>query len=91
MNAQTLYVSQGLGKVHSLRCRAPTFSSSRRDRASASRQDHAVRWDVRIPPNRLACTQAKRLFSFPILDGAGTPVRMLALDVSSAANQETIL
>jgi hypothetical protein len=42
MNAQTLYVSQELGIVHGLRCRAPTLSSSRHDRARASRQDHAL-------------------------------------------------
>jgi len=29
-------------------------------------------------------------FSLLILDGTASPVRMLALDVSSAANQETI-
>jgi hypothetical protein len=81
MNAQTLYVSQGLGIVHGPRCRAPTLTSSRRDRAHASRLDHALRRNVRIPSNILACMQAKRLISRPILGGAGTPVRMLALDV----------
>jgi hypothetical protein len=35
--------------------------------------------------------KAEVLFSRPNLGETGTPVRMLALDVSSAANQETIL
>jgi hypothetical protein len=39
----------------------------------------------------LAGSAQKSLFSRPILDGTDTPVRMLALDVSSAANQDTIL
>jgi hypothetical protein len=91
MNAQTLYVSQGLGMVHGLRCRAPTLLSSRR--ARASRQDDAVRREVRIPSDNLACIQSKEIVisSHLFLDGTGTSVRMLALDVSSAANQEAIL
>ena len=39
----------------------------------------------------LAGSAQKSLFSRPILDGTDTPVRLLALDVSSAANQDTIL
>jgi hypothetical protein len=66
MNAQTLYVSQGLGIVHGLRYRAPTLSPSR-------------------------CERAKEFVLSSHLDGTDTPVRMLALDVSSAANQDTIL
>ena len=59
MNAQTLYVSQTLGIVHGLRCRAPTLSSSRRARASL--QNHAPRRDVRIPSNNPACMQSKEI------------------------------
>jgi len=51
MNAQTLYVSQGLGIVHGLQAKETVLSSH------FSRYRH--------------------------------PVRMLALDVSSAANQDT--
>ena len=64
MNAQTLYVSQGLGIVR-LRYRAPTLSSSRWERAEESvLSSHFSRYRH--------------------------PVHMLALDVSSAANQDTI-
>jgi hypothetical protein len=65
MNAQTLYVSHGLGIVHGLRYRAPTLSSSHWERAESVLSSHFSRYRH--------------------------PVRMLALDISSAANQDTIL